>query len=85
MGGGEIVIGAIHVLNSIQELKDMSKETHKWNATNFYKGRSAQVLTRTTFSPSHMARFFCVSTQTIRRIVQYGLDEMIAYSDLPDT
>ena len=87
MGGGEIIIGAIQrVLNSIQEIKDVCQMRHVRGRPQIsIKEDQLECLLELHFSPFDLARFFCVSTRTIRRtIVQYGLDEMTSYSDLAD-
>ena len=88
MGCADKIIRAIQcILSSIQEFRDVCYSTRR------VKGRpqisiqqdQLEFLLELHFSPADLARFFCVSTRTIRRrIIQYGLDEITSYSDLPD-
>ena len=79
VGAGETIIGAIRgILTSIQELKNVCGSRHIRGRPQIpIQEEQLEYLLELHFSSSELARIFCVSTQTIlRRIIQYGLDEM---------
>ena len=87
VGAGETIIGAIRgILTSIQEFKNVCGSRHIRGRPQIpIQEEQLEFLLELHLSSSELARFFCVSTQTItRRIIQYGLDEMTSYSDLPN-
>ena len=63
MGGGEIIVGAIQRVNSIQEIKDVCQRRHVRGRPQIsIKEDQLEFLLELHFSPSDLAHFLCFYT-----------------------
>ena len=85
-GLGEVITESVQsVFYVVQELFDLCRHSKKGRPQIPISEEHLMYLIELHFSSTDIARFYNVSPRTIRRrIIQYGLEENVAFTDISD-